>query len=664
MQARLMNLHKKENTALLTGGEHPAWGQYHSKELIERLSKGFNELIFDLDEMLQVEKVFYSANSPLADWLKIKKGEKLYRLFTEAEYSHLLDAIEESIFTQKLIKKEIKLTRGNESRLIRFKVIFIELKKERIITFFAKDITRVVEKQLEQTKLISINEKLQKKILKSLERNEQLQRTLLEAIPDTILRFSSEGKILEILNGHHLPFLFTSGEIKPRHLQDLCLSENHKDQLLEGLIWLMHSGEREFGEEFHQTDHNRCLDVRLVKLNEEEVMGIFRDVTAMKQADLETRTQKNLLEEVIRTAPSLIALNDEQGRYLIASQSLQQLMGLRREDLIGKTNEELLPMVSEPGKAWLRRPLPFSGKTHKEEVALTLDDGQELWFEVIYRPITSSSGQSQLLRIASNITDRKNAMRTLMVKNMELSEANQLLEKTNEELDRFVYSASHNLRAPLTSLLGLINLQRMEGGHPEYLDHMENAIHRLDGFITDIISYSKNARQEIETEEIPFQELIEQVFQDLSFYKSGQLIRCTAKVESKGIFYSDRKRLEMLLINLISNSYKYHDIKKPTPFIKVDVVHNEHQALIQINDNGLGIAAEHQENIFKMFYRASENSEGSGLGLYIVKEITEKLGGSIQVQSTLGLGTQFTIQLPCLKLNTNPFLHQLEQPSE
>jgi PAS domain S-box-containing protein len=635
------------------GGKDVAvWGHYHSKELIERLSKGFNELIFDLNELLQVEKVFYSPNSPLADWLKIRKGEKLFKLFNEDEYSQLLDAIEEAIFSHKLIKKEIKLTRGEESRLIRFKVVFIEIHRERMVTFFAKDITRVVEKQLEQAKLISINEKLQKKILKNLEKNEQIQRTLLEAIPDTIIRLNTEGKILETLNGHHLPYLFVCTEFKPKHIQDLCLSELHKKQLLQNISILISSPDKELGAELHQINSHRFIDVRLVKLNHEEIMGIFRDITANKQAELETRAQKNLLEEVIRTAPSLIALNDEQGRYLVASQSLQNLMGLKKEELIGKTNEELSPFVSGPGKAWLSRTLPMSGKPHKEEVALTLEDGQELWYEVIYRPITNYSGQHQLLRIASNITDRKNAMRTLMVKNIELSEANQLLEKTNEELDRFVYSASHNLRAPLTSLLGLINLQRLEGGHTEYLNHMENAIRRLDGFITDIISYSKNARQELDSEPIEFRPLIDQIFSDLSFYVGRENISCTVEVEAHGVFFSDRKRLEMLLINLISNSYKYHDIHKPTPYIKVEVVHSQEEALILIKDNGLGIAAEHQDNIFKMFYRATERSEGSGLGLYIVKEITQKLGGHIQVESTLGLGTQFTLQLPSLLMKS------------
>jgi signal transduction histidine kinase/ligand-binding sensor domain-containing protein len=225
------------------------------------------------------------------------------------------------------------------------------------------------------------------------------------------------------------------------------------------------------------------------------------------------------------------------------------------------------------------------------------------------------------------------------------------LVKVNSELDRFVYSASHDLRAPLASILGLVKLTRMDDNREnqqQYLEMVEKSIHKLDGFIHDIINYSRNARTEIQASEIKFESVVHDIIEALKYQENAQLIRKDVYVQGSGIFFSDRKRLDIILFNLISNAIKYHRLNQEDPYIRIAVMYTTKQAIIEVSDNGLGIEQAHLENIFKMFYRADERSSGSGLGLFIAMETAEKINGTLSVTSTYGKGSVFRIQIPSL----------------
>jgi signal transduction histidine kinase/ligand-binding sensor domain-containing protein len=224
------------------------------------------------------------------------------------------------------------------------------------------------------------------------------------------------------------------------------------------------------------------------------------------------------------------------------------------------------------------------------------------------------------------------------------------LRKLNGELDRFVYSASHDLRAPLASILGLINVARLDNRDKveEYLQKIEVSVHKLDGFIQDIIDFSRNARVEIEVVPIDFEKLIHEVIDNLMYLDEKNAIKRIVHVIGKDVFYTDKKRLTIILNNLISNSIKYFNSNAKEPFIEVSVTYTNREATVTVHDNGIGIAPEHVNNIFKMFYRGDEKSRGSGLGLYIVKETVDKIKGTISVKSEYGSGSTFTLIIPAL----------------
>jgi signal transduction histidine kinase len=247
--------------------------------------------------------------------------------------------------------------------------------------------------------------------------------------------------------------------------------------------------------------------------------------------------------------------------------------------------------------------------------------------------------------------DYKQIDRTLEISSDELFRANQNLKKVNEELDRFVYSASHDLKAPLSSLLGLIELFKMDMQNPEnleqYLQMMQTSITRLNRVIQDLADFSRNERLEVKLKKIDFRNLINETIDNLRFMPNVNKIDFKVNIkESANGFYSDLLRLRIMLNNLITNAIIYHNLSQSTPIIIIEITCDEKKGIIQILDNGKGIAEEHHQKIFNMFYRAAEDSKGSGLGLYIVKGIIEKLNGEIELDSEQGIGTIFSIELP------------------
>lgn len=224
------------------------------------------------------------------------------------------------------------------------------------------------------------------------------------------------------------------------------------------------------------------------------------------------------------------------------------------------------------------------------------------------------------------------------------------LEQTNKELDRFVYSVSHDLSAPLKSIQGLVNISQLDHSDEfksEYLKKIGQSVSKLDLFIKEILDYSRNKRLTVEKESIQLKEMCEEIIENLKYIENYPSVKFDLSATEKKIIRTDKLRLKIILTNLFSNAIKFQK-QKPTELAMVEVrfTQNSIHQLIIVNDNGEGIKSEYVEKIFNMFFRAHQGSSGSGLGLYIAKEAAEKLGGTLMVASEYGKGSTFTLQLP------------------
>ena len=223
------------------------------------------------------------------------------------------------------------------------------------------------------------------------------------------------------------------------------------------------------------------------------------------------------------------------------------------------------------------------------------------------------------------------------------------LEKTNKELDRFVYSASHDLRAPLASIQGLANIASVEtdlNRNKEYISMIGDRARKLDFFIQEIIDYSRNARTELHLELTDIKALSLEVIENLRFFDHAEEVKFFIDENQLDSTMLDKSRMKIVLNNILSNAIKYHNPKIQHKEVNLKIHHEDKVCVVTIADNGLGIQSEFLDKIFDMFYRATDKSTGSGLGLYIVKEIIIKMGGTIDVQSQFEKGTTFTIKLP------------------
>jgi len=260
-------------------------------------------------------------------------------------------------------------------------------------------------------------------------------------------------------------------------------------------------------------------------------------------------------------------------------------------------------------------------------------------------PHSDVNGELEYVVISGiDITDLKKIQQDVLHKNEEL-------KKINSELDNFVYSVSHDLRSPLLSIKGIlsliINSQEVNDKIVDYLKMAESTAVRLDGSIQEILEYSRNARMDLKPEEVNIIDMVNAIYEDLKF-SAESTMQFISEIQEPSVIISDKARLNALLKNIIGNSVKYRRTNIDHSFVKFEMKHQRNNVVMEISDNGMGIAEKSISKIFDMFYRGTSSSMGTGLGLYITKEILNKLGGRVSVESKLNEGTKMTITLPIL----------------
>ncbi|WP_299758926.1 PAS domain S-box protein [uncultured Pontibacter sp.] len=236
--------------------------------------------------------------------------------------------------------------------------------------------------------------------------------------------------------------------------------------------------------------------------------------------------------------------------------------------------------------------------------------------------------------------------------NVELSQKNLELTRTNADLDNFIYTASHDLRAPILNLEGLLQaleeeLETPVGSVKPLLKMMDKAVMRFKKTIEDLTDISKIQRniEEDSSEKIDLDELLEEVKESISelIKREGATIQKDfSEVESMQFSH---KNLRSVLYNLVSNAIKYRSPDRPAE-VKISTAKLPHHVRLRVEDNGLGVDMNYKEQLFSMFKRLHDHVEGSGVGLYIVKRIIENANGRIEVASELGRGTTIDVYLP------------------
>lgn len=261
-----------------------------------------------------------------------------------------------------------------------------------------------------------------------------------------------------------------------------------------------------------------------------------------------------------------------------------------------------------------------------------------LIFNVIFTLIIIGSGSFYYLKLLKKLKRSKRKS----------DEMNNDLILANKELDKFVYSASHDLRSPISSLKGLIEIMRDEQDVEQiksYLALMDGNLDKQDQFIKDIIDYSRNKKSEISIESVNLKTIVETSILQNKYLQESKNISVYTNLNIDFI-NSNALKLNIIINNLYTNGIKYYDATKNNPSIAINAYEKDNLYYIVIEDNGIGIKDEFHDKIFEMFFVTNAQSKSSGLGLYLVKDAIDKLKGSIHVKSKIDVGTQFIITLP------------------
>jgi signal transduction histidine kinase len=338
----------------------------------------------------------------------------------------------------------------------------------------------------------------------------------------------------------------------------------------------------------------------------------------------------------LSAAEGLMVLNDNPVHVIIADQRMPQSTGVEFFDVVRVAHPDPLRIL-------------LTGYTDVEAIVDAINKGQ------IYRYIKKPWDDLELQNAIQNAYEVYNTRKQLQQKIEEL-------ERTNDELNRFVYSTSHDLRSPLASVMGVLNLAKMEKSVIDpngYMGMIESCVKKMDFFILKVIEYYKSIRVDELSHPVSFKKIIDESI-DLCRMQNPD-IDFKVEINQPGDFYVDGFRLSVIMNNLISNAVKYQRPEEPNPVVilKADVTDTE--AIVTIEDNGVGILEDHLNNIFNMFFRSNFSVNGLGIGLYIVKEALSRIGGNISVNSKQGIGTSFTVNIPNKKPEALIMQSQMEE---
>ena len=337
--------------------------------------------------------------------------------------------------------------------------------------------------------------------------------------------------------------------------------------------------------------------------------------------------------EVIITPPFWMTWWFRIAAFIFVVSSVLLIFSSRTKKLRRK-NVELEVKVSE--RTAQLNDLVKDLRENKDELTTTLDDlhEQKKYVEEINQQLERTHEE---LRTTNEELD------------IRVQERTSRLTKVNQELDRFVYSASHELSSPLKSILGLVNITKLENKNlklQSHLEHIENSVHKLEEVIISLTQFSRNLKVKVAKEKVDMSKLIDSLLVELKYLTNGEAIDFRKNITTDSSINSDPARLTIILTNLVSNAIKYRDTDKPESWILIEFLKEKDIFKLKVRDNGVGIDKKVRRKVFDMFYRGSTLSFGSGLGLYIVKETVEKMNGQIQVESELNEWAEFTINLP------------------
>lgn len=431
----------------------------------------------------------------------------------------------------------------------------------------------------------------------------------------------------------------------PEDLRNLYIYDFvfHEKQSIDGFlaqVWEkqeMHIGERQWKRK------DGSVIYVFISLTLLAPQGIPVYVITARDISQEVEARQKLLASERRYQQLVEHLNDGllhvdvEDRIVFVNARLCELTGYAPKELLGKYASRQL--LNEAGQAFMaerlaqRKTAPLADQY---EIQIVRKSGEIRWFQNSSTRLIGENGEVLgSIGLLRDIHQQKETERQLQYK--------------MRELDTFVYKASHDLKAPLNSLQGLLDLAQADNPDAtmgQYLSLMRKKTAKLHSVLMGLLEVSVMQEGRVNRHAFALRDFCREIFESFEQVAAERGIELRCTIPDDVVLVSDRKILESVVQNLVHNAVNYHRPTGADRYVELATAAAPNQRCLFVTDNGPGIPDDIQDKVFDMFYRGSNDSEGSGLGLYIVKTGAEKLGGRVKMTSQVGQGTSFEVVVP------------------
>jgi len=345
------------------------------------------------------------------------------------------------------------------------------------------------------------------------------------------------------------------------------------------------------------------------------------------------------LRTLINTIPDPVWLKSPQGVYLSCNGAFERLYGTMEAEIVGRTDYDFVDAgLADFFRSKDREAINAGAACVNEELLTFASDGHTALMETIKTPMYDSCGELiGVLGIARDITVRKRA--------------EELLNEKNSEMERFIYTVSHDLKSPLITIrtfMGYLEQDLADNDSDRVrqdLAYVRSATDKMEQMLAELLEVSRVGRVVNPPTMVMFRDLVAEALDTVAGQIAGRGVVVTLAGEDVAL-YGDRPRLVEILQNLVENAVKYMG-EEAEPRIEIDSQQKGAEIVFSVRDNGIGIEPSDREKIFGLFFKLNPHSEGSGLGLALVKRIVEMYRGRIWVESEgVGKGSTFSFTLP------------------
>lgn len=367
--------------------------------------------------------------------------------------------------------------------------------------------------------------------------------------------------------------------------------------------------------------------------NPVRLIGVCHDIT--KQVIAETafiESEDRMTTFMNESLLCIYFVDPDTSKITYSNSAFQKLLGFTAQEIGSLLIYDFICHSKENIDTRLKEVIT-EGKISNGERQWKRKDGQIIHV-LVSSFYVNRNGKKTVIVAAQDVTERK--------------KAEEGLKLINQELETFIYRASHDLRGPLASIIGLANLSKLEIKDElalKYLGMIGTGTEKLDYTLTELVKAMEIRNIEEFNNKIDFEELVKEALVKFEYFPGYSRLKIDTDISIKKPFTSNKFILETIIQNLIENSIKYQNYSSQEPFLKIKITENTNGVNIMVSDNGLGIEKSIQNRIFEMYFRGSSDLKGSGLGLYLVKKGIEKLNGRIDLHSNQGEGATFSISL-------------------